>query len=194
MKQTKAFEVFAFFGSLLRFSRPYRLQGQKTIIFEVLEQLQWHAPDWIALPAGNLGNALAFGLAIHESHALGLIDKKPRLLLVQASGAAPFARSFRDNFRRHAVSPETVATAIRIGDLASYDRAVTAIRDTNGVVIDVSDDDILAAKSVIDRAGVGCESASAAALAGVRRMVRDRVLQPNHSVVAILTGHLLKDL
>ncbi|HEY4215715.1 MAG TPA: threonine synthase [Gemmatimonadaceae bacterium] len=180
--------------ALLNSINPFRLEGQKTIVFELLAQLDWTAPDWIALPAGNLGNTSAFGKALREAHAAGLIDRVPRLLAVQASGAAPFAASFRNHFaERVRVSPDTVATAIRIGDPASWDRAVRAIRETNGVVTDVSDAELLEAKAVIDAAGVGCEPASAASVAGAARLRREGVIAANESVVAVLTGNMLKD-
>ncbi|HEY0784146.1 MAG TPA: threonine synthase, partial [Thermoanaerobaculia bacterium] len=179
---------------LLNAINPFRLEGQKTIVFELLEQLGWQAPDWIALPAGNLGNTSAFGKALGEAKTLGLIDRVPRLLAVQAAGAAPFARSYDEGFAvRHRVQAETVATAIRIGDPASHDRAVQAIRDTDGVVLAVPDAEILAAKEAIDRAGVGCEPASAASVAGVRRLTERGTIGEDDRVVAVLTGHLLKD-
>ena len=173
---------------------PYRIAGQKTIVLEMLQQLGWQAPDWIVLPAGNLGNTSAFGAALREAKELGLIDSLPRLAAIQAAGAAPFAASFNDDFReRHKVRAETAATAIRIGDPASYDRAVRAIRETNGIVIAVSDADILDAKAVVDSSGVGCEPASAASVAGARALVTRGVIGPNESVVGVLTGHILKD-
>lgn len=173
---------------------PLRLAGQKSIVFELLEDRGWRAPDWIVLPAGNLGNTSAFGAALCQAHTLGLIDRVPRLAAIQAEGAAPFAQSFREQFAtRHRVEAETVATAIRIGNPASHDRAVAAIRGTNGVVTTVSDAEILAAKREIDQAGVGCEPASAASVAGVRRLVREGTIGPNEEVVAVLTGHILKD-
>jgi threonine synthase len=179
---------------LLNSINPFRIEGQKTIVFELLQQLSWEAPDWIILPAGNLGNTAAFGKAIREAHQWGLITRRPRLAAVQAAGAAPFARSFEEGFaRRFAVKAETVATAIRIGDPASYERAVTAIRETNGIVRSVSDPELLEAKAAIDAAGVGCEPASAASLAGLRQMVRDGTVRPGEKIVAILTGHILKD-
>ena len=173
---------------------PWRVEGQKTIVFELLQQLGYDAPDWIALPAGNLGNTSAFGKALREAYALGMITRMPRLLAVQAAGAAPFASSFANHFSTHEpVHAETLATAIKIGDPASWDRAVRAITETNGVVTSVSDDEILDAKAVIDASGVGCEPASAASVAGVRQL-RDRGAIGEHErVVAILTGHLLKD-
>ncbi len=173
---------------------PWRLEGQKTIIFDLLQQLRWHSPDWLVLPAGNLGNTAAFGAALREALRLGLIDRAPRLACVQAAGSAPFAASFRDAFTtRHTVRAETIATAIRIGDPASYDRAVRAIRDTDGVVLSVTDDEILEAKAVIDASGVGCEPASAASVAGTRTLVRSGIIDRNARVVALLTGHMLKD-
>jgi threonine synthase len=173
---------------------PYRIAGQKTIVLELLQQLNWQPPDWIVLPAGNLGNTAAFGAALREAKELGLIDRMPRLAAVQASGAAPFAASFRENFReRHTVHAATVATAIRIGDPASYDRAVRSIRETNGVVIDVPDAEILEAKAVVDASGVGCEPASAASVAGARALVARHIVRREEAVVAVLTGHILKD-
>ena len=126
-------------------------------------------PDWIVVPAGNLGNTAAFGKALREARALGLISRVPRIAAVQAAGAAPFATAFAEDFAvRRRVRAETVATAIKIGDPASWDRAVRAIRETNGVVLAVSDAEILEAKAVIDASGVGCEPASAASVAGVQ--------------------------
>jgi len=179
---------------LLNSVNPFRLEGQKTIVLEMLQQLGWEAPDWIVVPAGNLGNTAAFGRALIEAREWGLIDRLPRLAAIQATGAAPFAASFRDGFtRRHSVEPHTIATAINIGNPASYDRAVVAIRETDGVVTAVEDNAILEAKAVVDAAGVGCEPASAAAVAGARQLAREGVIRPTDRVVAVLTGHLLKD-
>src|SRR6266568_3093712 len=179
---------------LLNSVNPFRLEGQKTIVLELLQQLGWESPHWIVVPAGNLGNTAAFGKALEEARAWGLIDHAPRLAAIQAQGAAPFALSFREGFaQRHRVEPHTVASAINIGNPVSYERAVRAIRDTNGVVTTVSDDEILEAKAVVDAAGIGCEPASAAALAGTARLIRERVIRPSDRVVAVLTGHVLKD-
>ena len=179
---------------LLNSINPYRIEGQKTIVLEMLEQLDWDVPDWIALPAGNLGNTAAFGKALREALDFGLITKLPRLLAVQADGAAPFAMSFREDFtERHTVRANTIATAINIGAPASYDRAVQSIRETNGVVTSVSDGDIMEAKAIIDAAGVGCEPASAASVAGVRQMREAGTIGANERVVCVLTGHVLKD-
>lgn len=179
---------------LLNSINPYRIEGQKTIVYELLQQLGWEPPDWIVLPAGNLGNTSAFGKALAEARDWGLLSRMPRLAAIQAAGAAPFARGFRESFaRRHQVQAETIATAIRIGDPASWDRAVHAIRETDGVVAEVTDDEILDAKAAIDATGVGCEPASAASVAGVRQLVRDGTITPGQTVVAVLTGHVLKD-
>jgi threonine synthase len=179
---------------LLNSINPFRIEGQKTIVLEMLEQLGWDPPDWIVLPAGNLGNTAAFGKALREALAWGLIDRVPRIAAVQAAGAAPFARSFEEGFtRRHRVEPETVASAIRIGDPASHDRAVRTFRETDGVVLAVTDELILEAKAAVDAAGVGCEAASAASVAGARELSRRGTIAPGARVVAVLTGQLLKD-
>ncbi len=173
---------------------PFRIEGQKTIIWEMLAQRAWKAPDWIVVPAGNLGNTSAFGKALKEAKAAGWIDRLPRLVAVQARGANPFFRSFAGDFaRREAVAAETVATAIRIGDPVNFPRAVRAIRATNGLVLDVSDQEIMAAKKAIDGAGIGCEPASAATLAGLKKLVEAKTVKAGDCVVGILTGHVLKD-
>ena len=180
--------------TLLNSINPWRLEGQKTVMLEMLQQRGWEPPDWVVVPAGNLGNTSAFGRALLEARGLGLIRRVPRIASIQARGAAPFFRSYQTGFRRRfVVRAKTVATAIRIGDPASWERAVRAIRGTRGVVAAVSDREILEAKAVIDAAGVGCEPASATTVAGIRRLVRAGVIRPGESVVAVLTGHLLKD-
>jgi threonine synthase len=179
---------------LLNSVNPFRIEGQKTIVLEMLEQLGWVPPDWIALPAGNLGNTSAFGKALREAREAGLISRLPRIAAVQAEGANPFARSYRERFeRRYTIKAETTATAIRIGDPASHDRAVSAIRATDGVVIDVTDDEILEAKAVVDASGAGCEPASAASVAGARKLAGQGLIRKGERVVAVLTGHILKD-
>src|SRR5215210_1702471 len=179
---------------LLNSINPFRVEGQKTIILELLQQLTWDPPDWIVLPAGNLGNTAAFGKALREAYAWRLISRIPRLAAVQAEGAAPFARSFAEGFgHKHQVKAETVATAIKIGNPASYDRAVQAIRETNGVVLSVSDAELLEAKAAIDASGVGCEPASAVTLAGLRHLIGGGQVKSSDRVVAVLTGHILKD-
>src|SRR5436305_10863493 len=167
---------------------PFRIEGQKTIVWELLQDLEWNAPDWIVVPAGNLGNTSAFGKALREAFDAGWITKMPRLASIQAAGANPFYRSYLDHFsQRHRMTAETIASAIRIGDPVSYEKAVAAIRDTNGVVAEVSDEELMAAKRDIDRMGIGCEPASATTLAGVRK------LKLTGRIVCVLTGHVLKD-
>ena len=179
---------------LLNSLNPFRIEGQKAIGFELLQQLAWEAPDWLVLPAGNLGNTSAIGKAFRQAHRLGLIAHVPRIAAVQASGANPFFRSFMNGFvSREYVQAQTIATAIKIGDPVSYSRARQVIGESNGVVEEVSDEEILAAKAVIDRSGIGCEPASAATLAGARKLVERGIIKREERVVGILTGNLLKD-
>jgi threonine synthase len=174
---------------------PFRLEGQKTVMFELLEELGWNPPDYIVVPGGNLGNTSAFGKALYELKTAGLIDKVPRLVVVQAEGANPLVRTWRAGSDELQVvkEPRTAATAIRIGAPVSWKKALKALRFTNGLAIDVTDDEIAEAKSVIGRDGIGCEPASATTLAGARKLVRDGTISRDASVVAILTGHVLKD-
>ncbi|HLI68263.1 MAG TPA: threonine synthase [Ktedonobacteraceae bacterium] len=179
---------------LLNSLNPFRVEGQKAIGLEILQQLDWQAPDWLVLPAGNLGNTSAIGKAFRQAHQLGLISHLPRIASIQATGADPFYRSFKQQFaRRERVQAHTVATAIKIGDPVSYTRARRVIEESNGLVEEVTDEEILAAKAVIDRSGIGCEPASAAALAGTKKLVEAGIIQRDERVVAVLTGHLLKD-
>ena len=173
---------------------PFRIEGQKTIVWELLQDLEWQAPDWIVVPAGNLGNTSAFGKALREAKDAGWIDRVPRLASIQASGANPFYQSFLESFSaRHRVAAETIASAIRIGDPVSHDRAVAAIRYTRGVVEQVTDDELMAAKRDIDRMGIGCEPASATTLAGVRKLRAAGLMKDGERIVCVLTGHVLKD-
>ena len=159
-----------------------------------MQQLAWQAPDWLVLPAGNLGNTSAIGKAFRQAHQLSLIQHMPRFAAIQAEGANPFYRSFKQGFaRREPVQAQTVATAIKIGNPVSYTRARRVIEESNGIVEDVTDEEILAAKTIIDRAGLGCEPASAATLAGIRKLVERGVIKRDERVVGILTGNLLKD-
>ncbi|MBI5508692.1 MAG: threonine synthase [Deltaproteobacteria bacterium] len=179
---------------LLNSKNPFRIEGQKTIVWEILQNLAWDPPDWIAVPAGNLGNTSAFGKAIEEAVAAGWIKRAPRLLAVQATGANPFYLSYAAGFRtRHRVQADTIATAIRIGDPVSFDKARAAIEYTRGVVTEVTDPELMAAKRMIDQSGLGCEPASACSLAGVRKMVAAGVIARGERVVCVLTGNLMKD-
>ena len=174
---------------------PFRVEGQKTVIFELLDQLDWQPPDFIVLPGGNLGNTAAFGKALEELKAAGLIQQVPRLVVVQAEGANPLARMWREGRSEiePVENPTTAATAIRIGAPRSWKKAIRALRFTNGLALDVTDEEIAEAKSVIGRDGIGCEPASATTLAGIRKLASAGTIDKDASVVAILTGHLLKD-
>jgi threonine synthase len=179
---------------LLNSVNPFRLEGQKTIVFELLQQRRWRVPDWIVLPGGNLGNSSAFGKGLHELHQLGLIEKMPRIAVIQAEGAAPFYHSYRDDFAtRHTVKAHTIATAIKIGNPASFIKAKRTLSYTDGVVEVVTDQEIVDAKAVVDSVGIGCEPASAASVAGIRKLILNGVIAPDADVVGVLTGHVLKD-
>ena len=180
--------------ALLNSINPYRIEGQKSAAFEIVQAFGGSAPDWVVLPAGNLGNISAYGKAFHELQELGILQRVPRLAGIQAEGANPFYLSYQTGFtRRYRVKAETAATAIRIGDPASHDRAQRALKWTDGVVEQVSDEEILLAKSIVDGSGIGCEPASAASVAGVRKLRAKGLIRPHETVVAVLTGHLLKD-
>src|SRR5579872_7342445 len=179
---------------LLNSINPFRIEGQKSIIFEMLDQRDWRAPDWIVLPGGNLGNTSAFGKALREARELGLIAKMPRLAVIQAEGAAPFYEMFHMGGELHAVTnPETLATAIRIGDPVSWPKALHEVRSSCGTVEKVTEQEIADAKAMIGRAGIGCEPASAATLAGIRKLTEAGVIRKDADVVAALTGNVLKD-
>ncbi|MCY4466607.1 MAG: threonine synthase [Chloroflexi bacterium] len=173
---------------------PFRLEGQKTIMFEALQQLRWQVPDWIVVPGGNLGNSSAFGKALLEMHQIGLIDRLPRLAIVQAEGANPLYRHFAGGFRDfQPVKAETIATAIKIGDPVNLRKAIRALEWTGGVVEQVSDQLIMDAKAIVDSVGIGCEPASACSVAGTRKLVERGIIKRGDSVLGVLTGHVLKD-
>jgi len=181
---------------LLNSINPFRIEGQKTIMTELMDQRDWRVPDWIVLPGGNLGNTSAFGKALREMKEWGLIDRLPRLAVVQAEGAAPFYELYRsaDRTRLHAVAhPETLATAIKIGDPVSWPKALREIGESGGVVERVTEQEIADAKAVVGRCGIGCEPASAATLAGIRKLTASGQMRGSDDVVAILTGNVLKD-
>ena len=181
---------------LLNSLNPFRLEGQKSIFWEALQQLRWEIPDWVVLPGGNLGNTSALGKAIREGLSAGLLDRVPRVAVVQAAGAAPFYAAWQRGFAADGYQPlaaRTVASAIQIGDPVNYSKAKRVVRDTEGVVTTVTDAELLDAKAAIDRAGIGCEPASATGLAGIARLVREGVIAPGERVLTYLTGHVLKD-
>ncbi|HUG15903.1 MAG TPA: threonine synthase [Thermomicrobiales bacterium] len=179
---------------LLNSLNPFRLEGQKSIVLEALQQLRWQVPDWIVIPGGNLGNTSALGKALRESLASGLIDTAPRIAVAQATGAAPLFHAFQRRFETYEpVKALTIATAIQIGDPVNYAKARRVILEFEGTVVAVDDEAIMAAKGQVDRAGVGCEPASAAGLAGIRQLVARGAIEPGQRVLTFLTGHLLKD-
>ncbi len=181
---------------MLNSMNPFRIEGQKSIVIEMMDQRDWRAPDWIVLPGGNLGNTSAFGKALRELHQQGFIDKMPRLGVIQAEGSAPFyefsQRDGEGEFRPIA-KPETLATAIRIGDPVSWPKAWYEVRASHGVVEKVTEQEIADAKAKIGRAGIGCEPASAATLAGIRKLTAAGTIAHDDDVVAVLTGNVLKD-
>jgi threonine synthase len=181
---------------LLNSINPFRIEGQKTIMVEMMDQRDWRVPDWVVLPGGNLGNTSAFGKALREMKALGLIGRLPRLAVIQAEGSAPFFDLYRatDHSHLNAVThPETLATAIKIGDPISWPKALHEVTASGGVVEKVTEQEIADAKAVIGRCGIGCEPASAATLAGIRKLTAAGTIAASADVVAVLTGNVLKD-
>jgi len=180
---------------LLNSINPYRIEGQKTAAIELMEQLNWNPPDHIIVPGGNLGNSSAIGKGLIELHQLGLIARMPKVSIVQAEGANPLFLAMRENGGRELtpVNAETMATAIRIGNPASWKKAVAVLTATGGACEQVSEAEIALAKAEIGAEGLGCEPASAVTLAGLKKLLRSGFVRPNESVVLILTGHVLKD-
>ncbi|HXW17346.1 MAG TPA: threonine synthase, partial [Candidatus Acidoferrales bacterium] len=174
---------------------PFRIEGQKTIVCEIFEQRDWKAPDYIVVPGGNLGNVSAIGKGLCDLNQMGLIEKFPRLVVVQAEGANPFCRMLASGSDQlvPVSEPRTEATAIRIGNPVNWTKALRAIRSTDGLCESVSDAEIFAAKAEFARDGVGCEPASATTLAGLRKLVANGKIERGADVVAVLTGHQLKD-
>jgi threonine synthase len=180
---------------LLNSVNPYRVEGQKTAALELLEQFGWEAPDHIIVPGGNLANSSAIGKAMREVKQLGFISNLPKISVIQAEGANPLVRSIRENDGKNLlpVQADTMATAIRIGNPASWKKALRVIRESEGTVEQVSEIEIAAAKAEIGAEGIGCEPASAVTLAGLKKLVAQGFVKRNESVVLILTGHVLKD-
>jgi threonine synthase len=174
---------------------PFRLEGQKALALELLEQLDWQPPDHIIVPGGNLGNSSAIGKALLEMQALGLISRLPKLSVIQAEGANALVRTLREAAGKTLVSvqAETHATAIRIGNPASWKKAVHVLEATGGACEQVSEIEIAQAKAEIGAEGIGCEPASAVTLAGLKKLVKQGFVKPDESVVLVLTGNLLKD-
>jgi threonine synthase len=174
-------------------TNPYRLEGQKCAAFAILEARIWSVPDWVIVPGGNLGNISALGKGFREALALGLIDRLPRLAVIQAAGAAPFARAWESGGELVPVIPQTTASAIAVGNPKSFVNARSELHCSHGIAIAVSDEHIDDAKASIGAEGLGCEPASAATLAGARALVSRGIIAPSDDIVLILTGHTLKD-
>jgi threonine synthase len=180
---------------LLNSVNPYRVEGQKTSAFELLEQLGWEPPDHIIVPGGNLANSSAIGKALREMKQLGFVSRLPKVSVIQAEGANPLVRTMRETGGEKLVPvrADTLATAIRIGNPASWKKALRVIRETEGTVEQVSETEIALAKAEIGAEGIGCEPASAVTLAGLKKLVKQGFVKPNEFVVLVLTGHVLKD-
>jgi threonine synthase len=180
---------------LLNSVNPFRIEGQKTTAIELLEQCGWEPPDHIVVPGGNLGNSSAIGKALLELRELKLISRVPKLSIVQAEGANPFYRCVREfgGTKLEPVAAETQATAIRIGNPASWKKALRVLQTTGGEVEQVSELEIAEAKAEIGADGIGCEPASAVTLAGLKKLVKRGFVKRGETVLLILTGHLLKD-
>ena len=179
---------------LLNSVNPYRLEGQKTPAFEMVEQLDWQVPEHIVVPGGNLANSAALGKGFSEMHQLGLIPRRPKISIIQAEGANPLYRWFIDS--NHVMTPvtaDTRATAIRIGNPASWRKAASVIDELGGWCEQVSEQEIALAKAEIGAEGVGCEPASAVTLAGLKKLVALGKVAREERAVLILTGHTLKD-
>jgi threonine synthase len=192
---------------------PFRLEGQKTIMLRVLEALRWEAPDWIVVPGGNLGNVSAFGKAFIELVELGLLAKPPRLAVINAAGADTFYQLFEKQGLRwnngqpnpdligghyqkldaEKLRASTIASAIEINRPVNLTKALRALERCGGVVREVADQDILDAKARVGAGGLGCEPASAASVAGAKKLRQEGVIAADERVVCILTGHQLKD-
>ena len=192
---------------------PFRIEGQKTIMYRVLESLGWEVPDWIVVPGGNLGNSSAFGKAFSEMKHVGLIDRVPRLAVINAAGANTLyelyhhrglrwqkgqvdlspACHYYDELDRDKKKANTIASAIEINRPVNLTKCLRALEECDGVVREVSEQEILDAKAQVGAGGLGCEPASAASVAGAKQLVAEGVIDRDQRVVCVLTGHQLKD-
>ncbi|MCH2612846.1 MAG: threonine synthase [Pirellulales bacterium] len=192
---------------------PFRLEGQKTIMLRVLESLQWQVPDWIIVPGGNLGNSSSFGKAFMELKHLGLIDRVPRLAIINAAGANTLSQLYEesgvrwndgeidnapvekyyDAMQAAGRKASTIASAIEINRPVNFEKCLRALDVCDGVVREISDLEILDAKAQVGAGGIGCEPASAASVAGAKLLREQGIIAPSDRVVCILTGHQLKD-
>ena len=180
---------------LLNSVNPYRIEGQKTPALEMAEQLEWAVPDHLIVPGGNLANSSALGKGFLEMQHLGLTARVPKISVIQAEGANPLVRAMREfgGEKLESVKAHTRASAIRIGNPASWRKAVRVIETTGGWVEQVSEAEIAVAKAEIGAEGIGCEPASAVTLAGLKKFVEQGKIGRDEAVVLLLTGHTLKD-
>ena len=180
---------------LLNSVNPYRLEGQKTPAFEIAEAFDWSVPDHLIVPGGNLGNSSALGKGFRELHELGLVARMPRISVIQAAGANPLVRCVNEleGSSIEPVEAHTRATAIRIGNPASWRKAARAIQETGGWCLDVTEAEIAIAKAELGSEGLGCEPASAVTLAGLKKLRAEGKVGSGETVVLVLTGHTLKD-
>lgn len=183
------------FFYVLNSINPYRLEGQKTIAFEVLEQLNWEIPDRVVLPIGNAGNISAIYKGFREFYHAGIIDEMPMMTGVQAEGASPLVGALQKSGPLEPFeSPETRATAIRIGDPVNAPKAREAIEETDGTATSVTDEELMDAQVKLAQVeGIGVEPASATGVAGIRKLVDSGEIDETETVVCVTTGHLLKD-
>jgi threonine synthase len=180
---------------LLNSMNPYRLEGQKTPAFEIAEAFDWTVPDHLIVPGGNLGNSSALGKGFRELKELGVVARMPRISVIQAEGANPLVRSLAETGGTsiEPVEAHTRATAIRIGNPASWRKAARVVLDTGGWCLDVSEAEIAMAKAELGAEGLGCEPASAVTLAGLKKLRGEGKIGSAETVVLVLTGHTLKD-
>jgi threonine synthase len=181
---------------LLNSINPFRIEGQRTAAFEVCDQLEWQVPDKVVLPVGNAGNITAYWKGLKELKALGLIEKLPKMVGVQATGASPIAKAFAANSAtiEPVKDPETVATAIRIGNPVNWKRALNALKESHGTALTVTDDEIIKAQKLLARKeGIFIEPASAASIAGLKKLVKNGEVDVDETIVCVATGHGLKD-
>ncbi len=179
---------------LLNSINPFRIEGQKAIGIEVLQQLDWEVPDWFVIPGGNLGNNSALSKGLTELLELGIIDRLPKIAIIQADGANPLYKMWKNKTAYAPVlDPETIATAIKIGNPVSWEKALRGLEQCGGVVEEVSEQEIMDAKAMVDAAGIGAEPASCCSVAGAKKLVDAGIIDPEEKVVGILTGNILKD-
>jgi threonine synthase len=180
---------------LLNSVNPYRLEGQKTPAIEIAEAMDWNVPDHLIVPGGNLGNSSALGKGFREMRELGLVARMPKISVIQAAGANPLVRSLNKNHGAvlEPMEAHTRATAIRIGNPASWRKSARVIQESGGWCLDVSEAEIAIAKAEIGAEGLGCEPASAVTLAGLKKLRAQGVVRSGETVVLVLTGHTLKD-